>query len=158
MAVSRLATKIRPEVRPFQVTDVQQLVNRDAVNQDMTLTVQQANAGPAFTAWIGDKPIGCAGVVLAWSGVGMAWMAVSDEIAEHGLWLTRIVRAFLRDIIRANRLHRLEAVALEDSTRNKQWLAVLGFAYEGGIAHKYLSDKRAVQRFELVEGMDTWPM
>lgn len=158
MSQSAIKTKISPVVRPFQVTDVQQLVNRDAPGQDMTMTVQQATAGPAFTAWVGQRPIGCAGVVLAWPGVGMAWMAVSDDIAEHGLWLTRIVRAFLRDIIRANRLHRLEAVVLEENTRNKQWLAVLGFAYEGGTAHKYLPDKRAVQRFELVEGMDTWPM
>ena len=158
MARLALVTKISPEVRPFQTGDVQRLVNRDAPGQDMTMTIQQANAGPAFTAWVGSQPIGCAGVVLAWPGVGMAWMAVSEEIAEHGLWLTRIVRAFLRDIIRANHLHRLEAVALEESTRNKQWLAVLGFAFEGGTAHKYLPDKRAVQRFELVEGMDTWPM
>jgi len=85
-------------------------------------------------------------------------MSVSDDIAEHGLWLTRLTRAFLRDIIRVHRLHRLEAVALDESVRNQQWLRVLGFAPEGGIAHAYLPDKRAVQRFELVEGMDTWPM
>ena len=149
---------ITPQVRPFQVADARQIINRDAPDQDPVFTMQQADAGPAFTAWVNDRPIGCAGVVLAWPGVGMAWMTVSQDIAEHGLWLTRITRAFLRDIIRANRLHRLEAVVLEENTRNQHWLSVLGFAYEGGTAHKYLPDKRAVRRFELVEGMETWPM
>lgn len=124
----------------------------------MLLTVQQANAGPAITAWLGTQPIGCAGVVLVWPGVGMTWMAASDAMAEHGLWVTRIARAFLRDVIRAHRLHRLEAVALDESTRNQQWLRVLGFTDEGGLARCYLPDKRAVRRYELVEGMDTWPM
>lgn len=133
------------------------LVNRDGPEQDAALTMQQADAGPAFTAWVYDRPIGCAGVVLAWHGVGMAWMTVSDEIADHGLWLTRITRAFLRDIIRANQLHRLEAVALDDNVRNQHWLTVIGFTREGGTAHQFLSDRRSVQRFELVEGMDTWP-
>lgn len=158
MGVCHLATKIRPEVRPFQIEDVSRLVNRDDSNQSCDITIQHANAGPAFTAWVRDRPVGCAGVVLAWPGVGAAWMSVSDDIAEHGLWLTRLTRAFLRDIIRVHRLHRLEAVALDESVRNQQWLRVLGFAPEGGIAHAYLPDKRAVQRFELVEGMDTWPM
>lgn len=158
MAPSLLATKIRPEVRPFQVTDVRQIVNRDDPQADEWLTVQQAQAGPAFTAWVGSQPIGCAGVVLAWPGVGMAWMVLADEMAEHGLWLTRMTRAFLRDILRVHRLHRLEAVALEESTRNQQWLQVLGFADEGNVARCYLPDKRAIRRYELVEGMDTWPM
>lgn len=158
MAHSRLVTKINPEVRPFQVSDVEQIVNRDDPHADTWLTVQQAQAGPAFTAWVGATPIGCAGVVLAWPGVGMAWMALSEEIAAHGLWLTRVTRAFLRDIRRAHRLHRLEAVALEDSMRNQQWLRVLGFVDEGNVARCYLPDKRAIRRYELVEGMDTWPM
>lgn len=158
MARSRSATKISPQVRPFQVADARQILNRDAPDQDPVFTMQQADAGPAFTAWVGDRPIGCAGVVMAWPGVGMAWMTVSQEIAAHGLWLTRITRAFLRDIIRANGLHRLEAVVLDDNTRNQQWLSVMGFVWEGGVAHGYLPDKRAVRRYELVEGMSTWPM
>lgn len=157
MAHSQLATKIRLQVRPFQVADAQQIVNRDDHEQDPVFTVQQAEAGPAFTAWADDRPIGCAGVVLAWPGVGMAWMTVSTDITEHGLWLTRMTRAFLRDIIRSNQLHRLEAVTLEENLRNQGWLMVLGFVWEGGTAHCYLPDKRAVRRYELVEGMDTWP-
>jgi hypothetical protein len=60
-------------------------VNRDTdVMQEMRFAVEKERGGPAFTAMVGDKIIGCGGIVVMWSGVGMAWVAVSKDINPTG--------------------------------------------------------------------------
>lgn len=140
-----------PTIRPYQPGDAGQVTGRDGDNQPM-LTDQQAMAGPAYTAVLGERVIGCAGLVMLWPGVAAAWMVLSEDIGAHRFWLTRIVRRFLGDFTRAFRLHRVEAWALAESVRNQRWLWALGFKPEGGIARQYLSDRRDVIRYERVEG------
>jgi hypothetical protein len=76
-------------------------------------------------------------------------MVVSDELGQHGLWLTRTVRTFLREVVRQHQLHRLEAVSVNGD--NGRWLEVIGFTSErDGVARQFLSDRRNVVRYEWV--------
>jgi hypothetical protein len=130
---------------------VARILNRDGAQIDYRILCQQAAAGPSFTACVDQQPIGCAGVVLLWPGVGSCWMIVSEELGQHGLWLTRTVKTFLREIIRTHALHRLEAVSVKGE--NGQWLEVLGFTSEvHGVAQRFLPDQRNVVRYEWVKG------
>lgn len=147
----RLLTVTQPVLRPFRVDDVDMILNRDGQQVTSAAILEQAQHGPAMTAEVDGAPIACAGLVLPWPGIGMAWMVLSDEMSEHGVWLTRTVRNFLRDSIRTYDLHRLEAVAVEGMTRNHRWLTSLGFTSEkDGTARQFLADRRNVVRYEWV--------
>lgn len=126
-------------------------MNRDGQQLSNALMLSQVTQGPAWTITLDGQAIGCGGVVVIWTGVGHAWMRLSDAIAPHGRWMFKVVRATLRDIIRAYGLHRVEAEALEDSLRNNRWLEHLGFnREESGRARAFLPDRRTMVRYELV--------
>lgn len=111
----------------------------------------QCQLGPAFTLELNGAILGCAGIMVAWPGVGMVWMIVSDEIDQWGLTMTRYVRQVIKDTVRNFNLHRLEASALCDATKYGRWLELLGFSRErDGIAHQYLPDRRSVCRYEWI--------
>lgn len=146
-----------PTLRPFRASDLDALVNRDGAQIDRQQLLAQARSGPAFTAEVDGVPLGCAGVVLLWPGVGSAWMVLTEEMVLHRLWLTRTVRHFLEDMTRVYRLHRIEAVALDDVTRNQGWLELLGFETEkDGRARHYLSDGRSMVRYERIREEYLW--
>lgn len=113
---------------------------------------EQAVRGPAFTFLDEQGEIfAICGVLLQWPGVGAAWMCASDRLNGHGLWLTRTVRGLLDDIERVYHLHRIEAVALEESPRNQEWLEALGFTAEkDGRARGYTATGASMVRFERV--------
>ena len=140
-----------PRLRPFHRDDLHGLVNRDGAQVDEARLAQQAQAGPAFTAGLDARPLGGAGVLPDWPGVGLCWMVLSVEMGEHGLWLTRTVKYFLRDMVRIHGLHRLEAVSVNGD--NGRWLEVLGFTSErDGVARQFLPDRSNVVRYEWVKG------
>jgi RimJ/RimL family protein N-acetyltransferase len=117
---------------------------------EVEAAIAKEKGGPAWTAMLDGKVIGCSGVIVLWPGVGYAWAIFTDEIYAHRIWVTRMVRAALRDIVRSLHLHRVEAVALYCDDRNQRWLEALEFQPEGRIALGYTSDKRAVRRYEWV--------
>lgn len=124
-------------------------VNRDTnILQEMRFATTRERTGPAFTAVIDDKIIGCGGVMIMWAGVGHAWVAFSKDIEPYPVWFTRTIRCALSDIIRGCKLHRVEAVVLAD--QGTRWLQSLGFRVENDIAQAYTEDKRDVVRMEFV--------
>src|SRR3990167_4557165 len=138
---------ISPSLVPFKAEHMLTLVNRDTnMVQEMHHAVEKEQGGPAFTVVVDDKVIGCGGVVVMWHGVGMAWVVVSKDIEPYKVWLTRTVRRALRDIVRALKLHRVEAVVLVDG--DTKWVQVVGFHPENNVAKRYTQDKRDVVRFE----------
>lgn len=140
-----------PVLRDFQADDIKKIMNRDGMQGEQAVIVQQANLGPAFTAEVDGVPIGCGGVAILWAGVGFCWLVLSDDIGNHGVWLTHVTKEFIDATIEAFSLHRLEAVVLEDSLRNRAWVELLGFTKErDGIAVAYLPDRRSMVRYELV--------
>lgn len=142
----------QPILRHFTASDLDVLINRDGQEVPHTSVLAQAKSGPSFTAMVDGRPIGCAGMVFPWPGVGSTWMIVSEELGEHGLWMYRTVRKFLEDMVRMHSLHRMEAVALVNSPRNQAFLEGLRFHVEQqGVARGFLADGRSVVRYEWVK-------
>lgn len=140
-----------PRLVPFQARHLSTLVNRDTAQLDpWTLAIEKQNGGLAMTGVCDERVLGCAGLILPWPGVGLAWMVLGEEIASHGLWMTKMVRRFLDDAIRSHHLHRLEAVVLADNNRNQRWIERLGFTRENGCARAYTPDQRDAIRYEWV--------
>jgi len=136
-----------PRLIPFKAEHLLDFVDRDLVMLcDIELGVARERGGPAFTGMIDDTVLGCAGVTLLWPGVGIAWMVLSKEIDHFGIWMTKMVRAALSDVMRSCNLRRVEAVVLADDARNLRWIRTLGFARENGLARAYTQDKRDVVR------------
>jgi hypothetical protein len=89
----------QPTIRPFEPSDLDYILNRDGAQITPEAICAQASTGPAFTAVLGDRPLGCAGLVLPWPGIGMAWMVLSDElVALYPIWLSKTVDRFLEDM------------------------------------------------------------
>lgn len=142
-----------PVLRPFKTADASLIVNRDGVQCTADTICWQAKMGPAFTAELDGHPIGCAGVVIPWPGVGQAWMVLSDAIEPYSLWMYRNVRHMLDGMVVAFCLHRMEAVALLDEPRYQRWLEGLGFTSEkDGVARGLLPDRRSMKRYEWIKG------
>lgn len=142
-----------PILVPFKAEHLTAMVNRDSSQREpWALAMEKQQSGPAMTGMLGDMVLGCAGLILPWPGVGLAWMVLSEEIGPHGLWMTKMVRHFLDDMIRCQSLHRLEAVVLSENERNQQWIERLGFTRENGCARAYTQDRRDVIRYEWVRG------
>jgi len=142
----------KPMLVPFEAKHVMMMQNRDsAIDEPWSLALEKQLAGPAFTAIVDGKVLGCAGLLLPWPGIGLAWMELSEEIGTHGRWLTLVTRRGLADLIRVYSLHRVEVVVLADSPRNQQWIEAIGFTRENGRARAYSSDRRDVIRYEWVK-------
>lgn len=140
-----------PRIIPFRAEHLVAFQNRDTpVREELMLAIQKERGGPAYTGVAGEVILGCAGVIILWSGVGAAWMVLSDTAALYRIWLTRTVRRAMADVMRAYGLHRLEALVIADSERNQKWIEALGFRPEGGTAHAYTQDRQDAVRYELV--------
>ena len=140
-----------PILREFKYEDAVAIINRDGTQGTPHIIAMQSDLGPCFTAEADGVPIGCGGIIQLWPGVGVCWMVLSEDIGKHGIWLTKTTKEFIRRSIEIMQLHRLEATALTDSTRNQSWLELLGFTRErDGIAQLYLPTKQSMVRYEMV--------
>ena len=85
--------------------------------------------GPALTGIIDGVFIGAAGLGVYWPGVGEAWTLLTPQIKmTHKVWLTRTVKKFLNDIIRALDLHRVQIAVRASEDMNNRWAQALGFS------------------------------
>lgn len=139
-----------PTLVPFKAEHLLSLNNRDGRQFiDKYLDIERSSV--AYTGMVEGKIIGCAGIIVAWDGVGMAWAAITPAAEPHMIWVSKIIRRFMRDIIRAHKLHRVEMVALADSQRNQRWAEFMGFSREGSVARQYTTDRRDMIRYEWVK-------
>ncbi len=140
-----------PQIIPYRAEHLLVFQNRDTQRkEELLLAVNKEKWGPAYTAVAGDEILGCAGVAILWTGVGAAWVNISESMGAYKIWFHRTVSRMLADVIRGYDLHRVEAVALADNERNQKWFKSLGFRPEGGKAIAYTSDKQDIIRFERV--------
>lgn len=140
-----------PYLRAFEPSDAVEILNRDGRQGSTWNIIRQAQKGPAFTAVLDGRPIGCGGIWIPWPGVGMGWMVLSEAIAPHWRWMAKTTKQLLRVFVRVHALHRVEASALEESPVNQRWLEWLGFTRErDGVARQYLIDKRSMVRYEWI--------
>ena len=91
-------------------------------------------AGPAFSLITKDKVIGIGGVALLWEGVGEAWIISSPLFPKCPLAVTKAARNVLGLVEKGRKLHRIQAVVLEDHPTGHKWVKSLGFKEEGRMA------------------------
>ena len=119
-----------PLLIPFEPFHLGKFINRDTGMSDDMSTAHIFSNGPAYTAVVDDRIIGCAGVIILGYGIGVGWMTLSKEVEDHQFWLAKIVKKILRDIIRSFSLRQIESFILTDNDKNQLWAAFLGFQTE----------------------------
>ena len=86
-------------------------------------------AGPALSAFAGERVLLCGGIVIDTTGkVGSLWAVLSMQAPRHMLALHRGVVRFL-DIHRY--LRRLETTVAKGFAPGCRWVEKLGFRFEG---------------------------
>jgi len=91
----------------------------------------QAQRGPAVTAFVGDKPTVCFGAYMFWNGVAEAWMIADESVRYRPIQLTKVARLFMDTVEKSLRLHRLHMTVKKDDNRAVKWAGALGFKSEG---------------------------
>jgi len=100
-----------------------------------------ADAGPAFSLftekWL---LIAIFGLGIIWEGVGLGWVLPSIYVDDYKLSFHRFIKAYLRLMIEANHLHRVQCYVHVDYAVSQKWVERLGFHVEG-LLEKFGQDK-----------------
>lgn len=83
--------------------------------------------GPAYSAFVGDAVIACAGVVPQWEGRAMAWSLLSVAMPTALTTVYKHTKRFLEQYP----VRRIECTVDPRSSKAKNWATHLGFRYEG---------------------------
>ena len=86
--------------------------------------------GPAFTLIIDDEIVGCGGVTIIRSGIGEAWMLVSNNFYRYPKTAFKQIRNSLDGIIRSWKLRRVQAFVFKGFEAGCHLLRHLGFENE----------------------------
>lgn len=105
--------------------------------------------GYAFSGLIGEKVIGCAGILPIWPGVGEAWVVI--PMLPLGLLrqVCRVTRDLLPDIMADKNLHRVQASVPRNFPAALKFARILGFRPEG-LMQAYGIDQTDYERFAIV--------
>lgn len=82
---------------------------------------------PAFTGFVGEEPIACAGILPGLFGMGEMWAFLSERAGPHMLALTRAGER----LIALYPFRRLETDVPVNFSPGCRWLELLGFEWEG---------------------------
>ena len=129
-----------PVIIPFQSGDVSKIYGKaysEVFTSPTGVHDGMASVGPAYTAVVDNKIIGCAGVVLMWEGTGHAWAVFGELFPKYSVFMSKAVRKILYNIIRDNGLARVETLVEATSERNMAWARFLGFKHEGTLVNYY---------------------
>lgn len=91
---------------------------------------------PAFTGLVGEKVIGCAGVINVWEGRGIAWAYLARDAGTYMPAITKAVKRFLE----ASPLRRIEMNVDLEFEQGHRWANMLGFRLEAGRMEAYRPD------------------
>jgi RimJ/RimL family protein N-acetyltransferase len=86
--------------------------------------------GPAYTMFIGDEIVGCAGIIPIFPKTGEAWALFSDGAnRKHGVSATLAMAKCLARLMK--KYQRVQATVFADFPVGRRWVEALGFEYEG---------------------------
>ena len=102
-------------------------------------------AGDAWTALVGDRVVGCGGLIELSYGRAEAWALIAGDAGPHMALITRAVRRFLS----ASPVRRIEAVTAVNFPPARRWAKMLGFRFEG-VMTSYLDDGSDAERWAMV--------
>ncbi len=103
----------------------------------------------AYTALEDGVPIGCAGIIPLWKGVGEAWACLTPAIMKKPMFLHRTVKKMLKHLQEKGRFHRIQCGVLLDFKVGSNWAMRLGFISEGPM-YMYCPNKLNYRRFALL--------
>ena len=132
-------------VRPMKAEDMLKVIEDGliecgiTVNDDVRkLAEERERQGQAFTGFLGDDIVGCAGIDMFWKGMGEVWAMFRNM--EHGHSSIRVIRNGLDVLIGQNNLHRAQCHIRCDFPKAVKLVEFLGFEREG-ILKKYTHDR-----------------
>jgi hypothetical protein len=86
-----------------------------------------ADVGPAYSGFVGDEMIACAGFVPQHENRAIVWALVGSNAAKHFLAIHRAVLKALN----AHPYRRVETVVKTGFAEGARWAEMLGMQYEG---------------------------
>jgi len=92
--------------------------------------VLYSKSGAAYTGLVGGEIAGCAGVLVPWPGVGEAWAILTDVGRAHPLFVHRVVKRTLYEIVAHEKLRRVQADVVAAFDAGRRWVERLGFEFE----------------------------
>lgn len=93
---------------------------------DVAATERIRSLSDARTALVGDRVLGCGGVMELQPGHGMAWAILAQGIGHHMTAVTRASRAFMD----SKGMRRIEMHVKDDFEAGHIWARLLGFTDE----------------------------
>lgn len=128
------------EIRPFQPDDVMRIDAREpdrsiaaGLPDLLALAKLQVTLGPAFTGFLNDTPIACAGLNIVWSGVAEGWVFSGKLVNSYPLFFHRSIARELNRLIVAHKLHRVQVHIPESHVVSCRWIQRLGFHFEAAL-------------------------
>ncbi len=128
------------KVVPYEVAHAYEILDKIIEEEDLQLSKfpdwdvwvkSVKDNGPAYTLFVNDEIVGCAGVILLGYGKGEAWMLrVSSRLCKCKKTAYKIIKEVLPMIIKANNLKRVQALIKPDFDRGKNLAKHLGFKNE----------------------------
>lgn len=104
----------------------------------------------SFSAYDGEKIIGCGGVKLLCDGIGEGWAIPTIHVLKHKREIIQLCLAGLQIILETNpELRRIQAVILAGFDAGDRLAEILGFQYEG-LLRKYGKNGEDYKMFALV--------
>jgi len=83
-----------------------------------------------MTGFYDNEVLGCAGIIMPWRHVGIAWALISQKGREHKFFVHRAVKFYLYQYIQRLQLRRVEANVIADLNVARRWARSLGFREE----------------------------
>lgn len=100
--------------------------------------------GPAYTMFAGKEIVGCAGVMILWSGVGEAWAIATPIARKYPIYIVKTVRKVIDIIMKSMKLERMQAVVDKENKVGQKFTRKLGFEEEGAMK-KYLAGRTYIR-------------
>ena len=123
---------------------------RQAMMKPLLLTpgyAEELEKSFAFTGFVDDRIIACAGIQPMWSGVGKIWAVLAQDIGGYGLLA---VHKAVRRVLAMRPERRLEAEIDSSFEEGHRWIKMLGgFVFEGTM-RGYAPDGRDCDRYARV--------
>lgn len=140
---------------PFKAEHWMGFVQLGVTYQDeFRLALHKEKSGPAFTAFLDNNVIACAGIIIHHKGMGYAWSGFASHLRYEKrtmVWITHTIKRILTDVKRSLNLHRIELIVDANELDHQHWAEKLGFTLENGRARMFTPDKRDVLRYEMVD-------
>jgi hypothetical protein len=148
---------MKGEVVPFQATHLEQLTLQPAQAAWRGRIDGEAGAaleasGLAWALLVGDRVIGCGGVIDRGGGRAEAWALLAQDAGPAMLAATRAVRRYFETAP----FRRIEAVTAVDFMPAARWTRLLGFSREGRM-RAFCEGGGDADRWAFIKKEQAWP-